>query len=477
MTRRAGRCPAAPWGHRRRRLGAGEVPLLQRRQPLPDPATGGRPPADTDEVAAALEVGREFGVPLTMRGAGTSIAGNAVGAGIVVDTSRHLNQVLALDREARTALVQPGVVHAGLQKLALPAGLRFGPDPSTHTRCTIGGMIGNNACGSRALGYGRTVDNVEALTVLLADGSGRCVRSATPVVEEARNEPSRNHATGDVARPRRPAPRGRPHRVRSLRPPGLRLLLRAPAPRERPPVRPVPGRHRGHPGRRPRRDRAPGRGRSVPRAGGARLPDDGRRGGRRTRPAGAPPGRLRGPRPADRRHGAAPSRAPGRRWLAVRRGHRCDRGGGAVPRRRGRPHCRRTAPHRHRHPGAAGAVADPRGRRRPGGPFAEPARAGRLGGRRRAARQARRLPARLRRAAEGERAGRRSLRPLRRRLRARADRLRARGRRGPGQVSASSWRAPPTWWRRTAARCPASTATAGRARSCCRGCTRRRRSR
>ena len=128
-------------------------------------------PRSTDEVAATLEVGREFGVPLTMRGSGTSIAGNAVGAGIVVDTSRHLNQVLELDRDARTALVQPGVVHAGLQKLALPAGLRFGPDPSTHTRCTIGGMIGNNACGSRALGYGRTVDNVEALTVLLADGS------------------------------------------------------------------------------------------------------------------------------------------------------------------------------------------------------------------------------------------------------------------------------------------------------------------
>ena len=160
-------------------------------------------PRSTDEVAAVLEVGRELGVPLTMRGAGTSIAGNAVGAGIVVDTSRHLNQVLSLDREARTAVVQPGVVHAGLQKLALPAGLRFGPDPSTHTRCTIGGMIGNNACGSRALGYGRTVDNVEALTVLLADGS--VVRaSATSVVRggEGRavskpRQPGTSHALVD----------------------------------------------------------------------------------------------------------------------------------------------------------------------------------------------------------------------------------------------------------------------------------------
>jgi FAD/FMN-containing dehydrogenase/Fe-S oxidoreductase len=143
-------------------------------------------PRDTDEVAATLAVARETGVPLTMRGAGTSIAGNAVGPGIVVDTSRHLNRVLELDRDARTALVQPGVVHAALQRLAVPEGLRFGPDPSTHTRCTIGGMIGNNACGSRALGYGRTVDNVEALTVLLADGT---VVSAAPTAGQPVDTP------------------------------------------------------------------------------------------------------------------------------------------------------------------------------------------------------------------------------------------------------------------------------------------------
>ena len=128
-------------------------------------------PRHTDEIVATLSVARETGTPLTMRGAGTSIAGNAVGTGIVVDTSRHLHDVLHLDPDARTARVQPGTVHASLQRQAAPLGLRFGPDPSTHTRCTVGGMIGNNACGSRALGYGRTVDNVEAMTVLLADGS------------------------------------------------------------------------------------------------------------------------------------------------------------------------------------------------------------------------------------------------------------------------------------------------------------------
>ena len=120
-------------------------------------------PQHVDELDAVVEVSRELRVPVTMRGAGTSIAGNAIGPGIVVDTSRHLNRVVAIDGDARTAIVEPGVVHAALQRRLAGTGLRFGPDPSTHTRCTIGGMIGNNACGPRALGYGRTSDNVVAL--------------------------------------------------------------------------------------------------------------------------------------------------------------------------------------------------------------------------------------------------------------------------------------------------------------------------
>ncbi len=137
-------------------------------------------PRHVDEIDAVLEVARLCGVPVTMRGAGTSIAGNAVGHGIVVDTVRHLDRVLEIDAEARTARVQPGVVHATLQRAAAEHGLRFGPDPSTHTRCTIGGMIGNNACGSRALGYGRTSDNVVELDVLYAgsDVPGRLTELA-----------------------------------------------------------------------------------------------------------------------------------------------------------------------------------------------------------------------------------------------------------------------------------------------------------
>jgi FAD/FMN-containing dehydrogenase len=129
-------------------------------------------PRAGDDLEAILDVASATGTPVTMRGAGTSIAGNAVGPGIVVDTVRHLNRVVSVDHEARTATVLPGVVHADLQRAAAPHGLRFGPDPSTHTRCTIGGMIGNNACGSRALGYGRTVDNVVSMKVAWGPGAG-----------------------------------------------------------------------------------------------------------------------------------------------------------------------------------------------------------------------------------------------------------------------------------------------------------------
>ncbi|GAA1712509.1 FAD-binding and (Fe-S)-binding domain-containing protein [Kribbella yunnanensis] len=135
-------------------------------------------PRRTEDLLALHAAARELRVPITLRGAGTSIAGNAVGSGIVVDI-RRLQNIMAIDPESRTAIVQPGVVHADLQRAAAPYGLRFGPDPSTHTRCTIGGMIGNNACGSRALGYGRTVDNVEAMTVLFGNGETATLGSGT----------------------------------------------------------------------------------------------------------------------------------------------------------------------------------------------------------------------------------------------------------------------------------------------------------
>ena len=128
-------------------------------------------PRHADEIVAALEVGRRLGVPIVSRGAGTSIAGNALSTGLVLDLSRHLNRVISVDPEERTAVVEPGTVLDSITAAAAPHGLRFGPDPSTHSRATIGGAIGNNSCGSRALRYGRTADNVVALDVVTGTGT------------------------------------------------------------------------------------------------------------------------------------------------------------------------------------------------------------------------------------------------------------------------------------------------------------------
>ncbi|MER5476741.1 FAD-binding and (Fe-S)-binding domain-containing protein [Streptomyces sp. NPDC002734] len=128
-------------------------------------------PRDADDVAAALEVCREHGVPVVPRGGGTSIAGQATGTGVVLDFTRSMNRLVSLDAEARTAVVQPGLVLDRLQEAAAPHGLRFGPDPSTHGRCTLGGMIGNNSCGSHSVAWGTTADNVESLEVLTARGT------------------------------------------------------------------------------------------------------------------------------------------------------------------------------------------------------------------------------------------------------------------------------------------------------------------
>ena len=128
-------------------------------------------PRSAADVQRIHRVSRDFQVPITARGAGTSVAGNAVGTGIVMDFSRYMNQVLEIDADAQTARIQPGVVMSDLQQAAAPYGLWFGPDPSTKNRATLGGMIGNNACGPHALAYGRTADNVAALRCL--DGQGR----------------------------------------------------------------------------------------------------------------------------------------------------------------------------------------------------------------------------------------------------------------------------------------------------------------
>ncbi|MCF7552963.1 FAD-binding and (Fe-S)-binding domain-containing protein [Pseudonocardia sp. WMMC193] len=145
-------------------------------------------PRDAADVEAALAVCREHQVPVLPRGAGTSIAGQAVNTAVVLDFTRHMNRILEIDPEARTARVEPGVICDQLRDAAAPHGLTFGPDPSTHNRCTIGGMIGNNACGSHSVAWGKTVDNTVRLEALTYRGERIDTRDAMPAALLALHE-------------------------------------------------------------------------------------------------------------------------------------------------------------------------------------------------------------------------------------------------------------------------------------------------
>ena len=133
-------------------------------------------PRSVEDVVRAVEIAGRHGVAITPRGGGTSQAGQAVGAGLVIDTSKHLNRVLHVDPDARTARVQPGVVLDDLNAARQPHGLRFAPDVSSASRATVGGLIANNSSGARSVIYGKTIDHVRELHVVLADGSIAHVR-------------------------------------------------------------------------------------------------------------------------------------------------------------------------------------------------------------------------------------------------------------------------------------------------------------
>ena len=379
-----------------------------------------------------LDAARAAGMPVTTRGAGTSCAGNAVGPGLILDTSRHLtrDQRASTPRRARPwsspgwssqpagrgraarAAVRPRPVHPqplhhrrhDRQQRLRPSGARLRPDRGQRRR------------------------------------PGR----ASP----ARGERLRLDATTTrrpVGRADRPAAGGagrpghHPHRVRPLRPPGVRLQPRAPAAREPVRRRPLPGRHRRHAGRHRGGDRTAGRRRPAQDHDRARLSVDGRR--RATRPRSSsrtPPPPPKGSTAGSSRSSAGPGATPPCRrspaatagcsssWSATTRRARASGPSALLAdgRRAGRLRGRRPGP-------GSGAVEDPRGRRRAG--RGQPGRAGLpgLGGRRGADPAPRRLPPRLRRPARRARAGRAAVRPLRRRLCALPDRLPAdhRGRR------------------------------------------------
>src|SRR5438128_1987606 len=127
-------------------------------------------PKSIDDVIEAVAAAREFGAPIVARGGGTSLAGQCCNVAVVIDCSKYLNRIVALDPDARRARVQPGVILDRLRDAAERDHLTFAPDPATHNHCTLGGMIGNNSCGVHSLMAGKTDENVEELEVLTYDG-------------------------------------------------------------------------------------------------------------------------------------------------------------------------------------------------------------------------------------------------------------------------------------------------------------------
>ena len=142
-------------------------------------------PRDAADVEAALAACRATGAAVLPRGAGTSLAGQCVNVAVVFDYSRHMNALTSIDPEIRLARVEPGIVLDRLRDAAEVHHLTYAPDPATHSRCTLGGIIGNNSCGVHGLLGGKAVDNVESLDIVLYDGTRLTVGATTPAQLEA----------------------------------------------------------------------------------------------------------------------------------------------------------------------------------------------------------------------------------------------------------------------------------------------------
>src|SRR5688572_23695219 len=128
-------------------------------------------PRSVDDIVAAVRLCRAESAAVLPRGAGTSMCGQSVNAALVIDCSKYLDRILEVNAARRSARVEPGAVCDALREAAEAHGLTFAPDPATHSRCTLGGMIGNNSCGPHSVMAGKTVENIERLEVLTYDGA------------------------------------------------------------------------------------------------------------------------------------------------------------------------------------------------------------------------------------------------------------------------------------------------------------------
>ena len=156
-------------------------------------------PRSVDDAAAAIAIAREHGVPVLARGAATSQCGQTVNRALVIDCSKYLRRILHVDPAARSALVEPGLVLGHLSAALRPHALFFPVDPSTHARCTIGGMAGNNSCGAKSIRYGLMADNVRAIDAILADGSRHRFGALSDIHAPSATPPDTNATPAPIA--------------------------------------------------------------------------------------------------------------------------------------------------------------------------------------------------------------------------------------------------------------------------------------
>jgi len=175
-----------------RRLYAQDASIYEREP------TGVAYPRDADDLRSVVEFAHQFGIPLIPRGGGTSLAGQCVGEGLVVDIGRHMDEILEVDADEGWVRVQPGVVLDDLNRHLESVGLMFGPDTSTADQCQIGGMIGNNSCGSHSVYYGTTRDHVLEVDLVLSDGTRVSVEPWNTESYRARRE--RDDRLGEILR-------------------------------------------------------------------------------------------------------------------------------------------------------------------------------------------------------------------------------------------------------------------------------------
>ncbi len=128
-------------------------------------------PRNTDELISVVKLANQYNIPLIPRGSGSSLAGQAIGSGLIIDCSRYINRLVDINREEQTAIVEPGLILDDLNREARKYSLRFGPDPASSERATLGGSIGNNATGAHSILYGMTADHIISSEVILADGT------------------------------------------------------------------------------------------------------------------------------------------------------------------------------------------------------------------------------------------------------------------------------------------------------------------